>query len=520
MPLIMIAGVLHTSSARAQFGSPQAPLAGFPDKIDFSQLNHATVSSEEEPAADGTDQPPQVIAKPLAKPADPMLAYLRNKLVQQPQHSDSWRLLGRVYQRSHQLLDAKQQSLKAIELDPQNIAAHHDLGELLAATGEPAAALLHFQQVLILGPATEQAQQVAARGITAPGNNQHELKQHPIPSAHKPWTLPAGPHPDDSSIPVLPAGFQVKTFDGSDDLEEEIEDLESLSSEPQSRWRGYWDVGLLYNSNISLTPISRELLASEAAGFQALFSPDTEWSLLQRERLRSGPLLRGFFNLNESQNRDFNLSSFQPGLFLETDFARHGIDWIGRTEYVYSIDSFAGERTADRHAMQLSATGILPSLDVLYVYFAASQADFVDDGSNPDVTSLDGPLFTLGASRFFQTQRSYFTAYSFGADVEHAATRGQDFQYSGIGAHGSFTLQLSPKWDSIFDGGLGYRDYSQFTGEVPRNETIYRVGARLSYHWSHRWRTTLSASYERFASDNVQFDTDRLEAGLVSSWLF
>ena len=76
------------------------------------------------------------------------------------------------------------------------------------------------------------------------------------------------------------AGFQVKTLDGSDELEDEVVQLSNDLGQPENRWRGYWDFGLLYNSNITLTPISRELFPTEDAGFQAIFGPDTEWSMI------------------------------------------------------------------------------------------------------------------------------------------------------------------------------------------------------------------------------------------------
>lgn len=374
-------------------------------------------------------------------------------------------------------------------------------------TGEAEAAVAHFHQVLILGPQTEQAAQVLARGIRPPAR----IEGNAINAINEGATA----HPNFQT-----AVFNVKTFDGSEELEDEIVQLSDNLGKSPSRWRGYWDFELLSNSNITLTLISRELFPTEGAGFQAIFSPDTEWLMIQREHFRSGPLLRGFFNLNESQNSDFNLSSIQPGGFLETDLTADATDWFGRAEYVYSVDVFAGEQTADRHAIQLSATGILTSLDPIYLYVSSSHADFADDGVNPDVTSLDGPLFGLGASRFFQTGRRYLVTYSLGADMERANTTGRDFRYSGVAAHGSVTLQFSPTWESIMDGGLGYRSYDEFTGDVSRDEIIYRIGNRLRYRWNLRWTTSFTAAYEKLSSENTEFETDRFETGIVNSWFF
>jgi hypothetical protein len=158
---------------------------------------------------------------------------------------------------------------------------------------------------------------------------------------------------------------------------------------------------------------------------------------------------------------------------------------------------------------------IRPDLDVIYTYITASFTDFVDDGAIATETSLDGPSITGGVSRFFQTKISWLPTYTLGVDLESADTRGSDFRYRAITAHGGMTFQLHERWRLIPTAGLGYRDYYAFTGAPSRDEVTSRIHLRLQYQMNTTTSVSLVSGYDRFASDNELFDAQRTQAGIV-----
>ena len=169
---------------------------------------------------------------------------------------------------------------------------------------------------------------------------------------------------------------------------------------PASRLRAFVEAGLLYNSNVSLTPISRQLNNTDASSFQGFLNPELQYTLIDREAIRTGPLTRGYFAVNEQSQRDFDLAAFQGGWFAECDH-RFGVkDWISRLDYLYSLDLQGGSRFAERHSLNLSATSISIDGDILYLFGALSLSDFADDGIDPSYDSLDGPGFNGGVTRY------------------------------------------------------------------------------------------------------------------------
>jgi hypothetical protein len=117
------------------------------------------------------------------------------------------------------------------------------------------------------------------------------------------------------SLTVQPVGYQIQTSDGADDLERRFDQVESDAILPPKRLRLFCELGALYNSNVLLTPISRELFNIDAESFQAIFNPEIEWIAMHDKKWRSGPLLRSYSTLNESNQQAFNLFSIQPGWF-------------------------------------------------------------------------------------------------------------------------------------------------------------------------------------------------------------
>ena len=83
-----------------------------------------------------------------------MLALLQRMVAENPGRADSWRLIGRIHQKQNRIPDAIAAFRRAVELRPDSAAAHSDLGDLMAQTGDHRAASFHFDQVMKLAPSS------------------------------------------------------------------------------------------------------------------------------------------------------------------------------------------------------------------------------------------------------------------------------------------------------------------------------------------------------------------------------
>lgn len=432
---------------------------------------------------------------------------LQQMVAEDPSRADTWRLIGRIHQQQNQIAQADQAFRHALSLQPDNIAAHFDLGELMTRVGNRQAADYHFDQVMQLGPDSTYATQLVQRGVRQP------MVASPSPSDQPP------PSVFDEPGLVQSVGYEIQTFDGADDLERRLDDISVSPEDVEKRFRAFVEFGALYNSNISLTPISRELAAAEASSAQAFFNPDIEWIAIRHGDWRSGALFRGYFSANEGNHASLDLSSFQPGAFIERDLGWGESQHIGRFDYVYSVDLLDQSQFADRHSVTASLTSILPDADVIYTYFTTSFSDFADDGATPAVDSLDGVAYTFGVSRFFQTNSTYMPSWSLGLDGEWADTEGADFRYKAINMHGDATFQWTNRLSFIPGGGIGYRDYGDFTGPVSRDELTWRLNSKLRWQWTDSVSISAVVRHDRFASDNENFDTERTEGGIIMTWI-
>lgn len=440
-------------------------------------------------------------------PPDAMMQLLLQRVEQQPDHSDSWRVLGSYQAKQNDLQSAIRSLQHALKLDPENAAAHFDYGKLLRANSQSDQADYHFQQCAELAPASQYSAEIYERGWL------------PTPTLPPPDSQPNVSQPNISqasdALAIQPAGYRIQTFDGADDFERTFDRLESDADPSIQRLRFFLETGVLYNSNVSLTPISRELASADAESFQLLANPELEWIAWDSERWRSGLLLRSFLTVNESTQSAFDLASLQPGGFVERDFTAWGSDWIARFDYVYSLDYLDQQRVGDRHSMTTSLIQIRPDLDVIYAYVTASLSDFADDGVTPATSSLDGAAISGGISRFFQTEWSRLPTYSLGFDLESADTEGADFRYRAINAHAEWTHQLIDCVQFIPSVGTGYRDYYAFTGPVSRDEWTWRVQGKLRWQVNAHTAFSIVAGHDRFASDNENFDAERTQGGVL-----
>lgn len=460
-----------------------------------------------------------------APPPAEMLALLERRVAEDPGRADCWRLIGRIHRQRGAMAEAEAAFRRALEVQPENAAAHCDYGELLFHQGDRPSAVWHFEQVFRLAPQSSYAQHLAQQGFQPPPRP--PFNAEPARSAEQLTRLPpvtpipalAAPADAESAATALPAAYEIQSFDGGTQFERGLNQLEAAASGPQPL-RAFVEFGALHNSNITLTPTSRELTGAGPASFQGFLSPDLEWVARRGEQWRLGPLARGYFTVNEGGYSDLNLASFQPGAFLERDAAWGDAALIGRMEYVYTLDLLGSNRFGERHALTASLMMLPADSDVLYGYVTVSQSDFADDGVDPAVTSLDGPAITVGLMRLVQTSAPVVAGWSYGVDFQAADTEGADYRFVGIAFHGEVTLRLAERWTFLPSGNLGYRSYGDFTGPVSRNEFTSRIAGRLRYQVSDAWSLSLVAAYDRFASPNDDFDGDRTEAGFVVTLVY
>jgi tetratricopeptide (TPR) repeat protein len=469
-----------------------------------------------------------------------MLDLLLQRVAANPNHSESWRSLGRLQSTLGDTGAAIESNRRAIALDPFNAAAHFDLGQLMLAVGQAVPAQSHFDQVFAIAPTSNYANELLQQGIQAtappagppvPANPPSGGLADPngfAPASLAPPTPAWDPQEDpfgrnlmlfESGPLVTAASYEIQSFDGADDLQQRVNQIENSVTPPVGRLRVFLESGVLYNTNITLTPISRELAQSDKSSFQAFANPDIDWKWIQSETFRAGPLMRGYFTANESEFQQFNLASFQPGFFAERDTRWGASEAILRGEYVFSNDFFDGDAVGNRHAATASMTLIRPSLAAYYGYLTVAQSDFANDGTLPSQTSLDGTTVTAGISRFFQTGWRRLPMHALGIDFESAMTEGDDYRYQSVNLHGSTGWLITERLKFIPTWGVGYRDYGDFTGAVSRNELFWRAHGRLQLTLSPKWSVSAVCGHDRFASKNEDFDTQRTEGGLVVTFM-
>ncbi|MCM2369199.1 tetratricopeptide repeat protein [Rhodopirellula sp. ICT_H3.1] len=460
----------------------------------------------------------QTYTPPVSQPSAgqlKMLSMMQQRVADSPHHSESWRMLAKLQFTLGQPNEAIASARRAVEEDPHNAAAHFDIGQFLEKTGEGAQSKIHYDRVFQIAPQSSYAAQLRELGLEAPPTGMANLQipriEGAAASAQNATDLPDLPF---GRSAVQPASYEIQTFDGSDDVELRLEQLEAEVRAPANRLRVFMKTGVLYNSNVTLTPISRELAQSDSGSFQGFANPDIDWKWLRTDTMRAGPLFRGYYTVNEAHMSDFDLASYQPGGFFERDFKLGSNQAIGRIDYVFSADFFDGNAVGTRHSGTTSLTLIRPDLDAIYLYFTLAQSDFEDDGTTPLQTSLDGTTITTGVTRFFQTGWERLPMHALGIDLESADTEGADYRYLSYNLHGSTSWKISPKWELIPTWGIGYRDYGDYTGTVDRSEFFWRAHARLQYQWNDRLSIAAVCGHDRFASDNDDFDTERTEGGI------
>lgn len=422
-----------------------------------------------------------------------MLTLLQARLDRQPNSSENWRLLGKAKHKLGDHTGAIAALVRAVELDPQSVAAHYDLGQLFDFTGQRNKGAVHFLRVVELAPGSEYA--------------------NSIPSW---WRPPA------NDTAVAPASFELTRLDGSNELQRLRGRLEAGQYSPVPtlpRYFFYLESGVQYNGNVTFTPVSQELFSSDAAAWQAFVNPDFEYRILNGNRWRHGPLLRGYFTGNERPFSDFDLQSYHAGYFGEHSYYASVVTWVSRAEYGYTFDLLGGHEFGDRHAIRFSETAIWDCGNVTNIYYSTHWSNFVNDGLNPSINSLDGWTNTFGVSHLTAIDWRFLKSITLGADVEIADIKGADYTYNGASLFADATIPLTDCLSLLLEGGWGYRDYYDFTGSPSRNESVWRGGARLKYKILDWLSVSTVLNYDRFDTPNTDFSAERWLAGVVTTIL-
>jgi len=135
---------------------------------------------------------------------------------------------------------------------------------------------------------------------------------------------------------------------------------------------------------------------------------------------------------------------------------------------------------------------------------------------DPSLDSLDGPEFTGGISWYRNIENHHLLrSIALGLDVSRADTEGANYRFFGVGTYARFTHALSKKWRLDPSAGWTYRTYPDFTGDVNRDENIIRVAARIRYLLNNSCELAGVVNYDRFASENTDFDAERFLSGIV-----
>ena len=415
-----------------------------------------------------------------------------------PESASAWRMLGRVQTQRGDLAGAEKSFRKAAELGPLNAAVHYDLGQTLLDLDREREALEYFERTVELAPESEYAE-----------------------SARTYLNLWGIEPPDPGEAVIELVSHEEGEFDGSSLPEDDLgESVFQPLTDPRDAIDFSLDVGLRYNSNVALAPTSRQLVPGDRESFQLLLSPDLEWTLADTGADRVGVLYYGRHTFNEGNFREFNLGSYQPGLFWERTIDDGETLWIPRLNYEFIHDEFDGTTFANRHQITASLFTIWDDINSTFGYWSTDVTAFNFDGSTPALTSQDGWNNILGVSHRWDWNDEFFRGVRIGGDVRRADTDGRNFRFNGIQLFAEAGFVPAEDWVVTLETGWGYRDYFDFVGSPTRDEHNWKAGIEAERQITDRFSVTLRLRYQQFDSKNALFDADRLLGGVVSTFDF
>jgi hypothetical protein len=403
-------------------------------------------------------------------------------------NASSWRLLGRVQLELDKLEKASESLTRAVSLDRLNAAAHYDLGRVFIRLGREQDAIAEFQSVM----------EIAGESLYADKARDHLLE--------------FGAEPPEE---IVQAGFEVRQFGGLERLPNDQNDkLQPPSSDPSNLYIRL-ESGVLYNSNVALSPISRNLFPGTRDSVQAFVAPTIDYQIVSRENVTAGASFAGDFNINEGDFREFNLQSYRPALYVErVVFGPLGI-LVPRIQYEFAHDAFEGTPFGNRHAVTASLANFWDCGGTSFVYWASDYTDFVTDGILPSVTSRDGLTHAAGFSHTFDIERRHLETVTAGVDLKRANIEGTDSAFDGVSLFTEMRMPIVEDLLLTVRGGWGFRDYRLFEFEPSRNENVWQVGAELRKRFNEHVSIAFVIDYDYFDSKNVLFAAERYVGGVV-----
>ncbi|MBC7818720.1 MAG: tetratricopeptide repeat protein [Planctomycetaceae bacterium] len=420
---------------------------------------------------------------------------LRARVTERPDDGSAWRVLGRYLLQQKRHSEALEVLQQAVALSPTSAAAHFDLGQTQQALGDSEFAAESFRTVIELAADSEYAQSA-----------QHALT-----------TLRSAAPPQDV---VVPADYRIRRFDGSE-LADRIEPL----GQPEAPW---WKqrlslnlhTGVLYNSNVALSPLSRELASQSSRSAQLFVEPDLLFAVFDEQSWRSGPTLRGHFTVNEGNLRQFNLQSYRPGWFVEYFLFRGEHSFVPRVAYEFTHDEFNGSTLGNRHALLSSVTAYWNGEQSSMLFWSIDTSNFLNDGILPTVTSQDGVTNALGVTHDVTLPFIHWRLIRGGVEVSHASTTGSDYTFNGVNVFAGAAFPLAAGLELSVTGGVGYRQYPDFEFTPSRDEIIWRGGAELRKYFTDHISGALVFNYDKFDSQNPLFASERYVSGVVVDYTY
>lgn len=413
---------------------------------------------------------------------------IRQRIAAEPSNASNWRLLGKIYHQQANLPAAEHALRKAILLDSLSPANHFDLGRVLVDAGRPQEAVFHLKRTVELAPDCDYAADASAL--------LQQLREDPIYA-----TL---------------ISFEGSWLDTPRADDHELPDLDS--SAPATRLDLSLEAGLMFNSNVELAPISRQLSTSDLSSFQTYLVPEAQYLLIDEANWQLGALLDTYFNLNEDHLDEFNLQHYEPGFYFDRAILWHKTELATRVGYNYSYDLFGGRKFGDRHLLTTSLVAYHQRPMKSIVYWAIGYTEFSNDGTVPATDSADGMTNTIGFSRSWQIKRPRITELELGADVQLADLDGSDMAYRGVFIYSEAKLPFVLESVLAPLAGWGYRSYPDFTGAPTRDENLISAAISLEKELGEHRLVTAFFSYDRFDTPNPDFRADRYTTGVFATF--
>ncbi len=414
---------------------------------------------------------------------------LAERVRQNPADAGAWRLLGKARLQRGDSQGALEALKTAIDLDDRSAAAWLDYGRVLKGFHQSALAVDAFHRVKDLAPDTHYARDAQALLSSMAAASE-----------------------------VQTASYDIRSFDGSNTLPEVVGPDPSFWSTVEEDFRIRLEMGAQYNSNVSMAPSSRELQNGTSSSAQGNASLLVQWYAIDTGTLRFGPSFDSDFTLNEHHVDNLNLQSYRPGAFINWTTMAGGYELKPRIAYTFTHDEFGGSTFGNKHTLATSLGTVWMPGQTSTLYYSLDHNNVVNDGINPDITSQDGWSNTIGVLHDVIRKDSQFRLLRAGADYEYADTTGSNYRFQGVSLYTQGNILVAPKLMLTLKGGWAYRDYFDFTLDPSRDTNILRGSAELRKYFSYGLSAALFAGYDRFLSENDQYDTDRFQSGAVLTW--